>query len=226
MLSLTPHRFALAALATVGLFVCAGMLLSGSSFSGPDGVAGIGPAGCLTMSVFATSCAASAAWAAQSGQRLAWIVLAVGLGGWAIGNAVWFFVSLGGVAPISATSIADLGYVVLPLCALIAALVVPSHDDSRFGIGLLLDGLLVAASLLMVLGVVARSRGARGELSAGLVGHHHRGVPRACRDDITRHTKGRAGPQALTGAAGGGLRGHRGGRASAHLYQQSRPAPR
>jgi diguanylate cyclase len=160
MLSLTPHRFALAALATVGLFVCAGMLLSGSSFSGPDGVAGIGPAGCLTMSVFATSCAASAAWAAQSGQRLAWIVLAVGLGGWAIGNAVWFFVSLGGVAPISATSIADLGYVVLPLCALIAALVVPSHDDSRFGIGLLLDGLLVAASLLMVLGVVAIDRAA------------------------------------------------------------------
>jgi hypothetical protein len=51
MLSLTPHRFALAALAAVGLFVCARMLSSGSGFSGPGGVAGIGPAGSLAMSV-------------------------------------------------------------------------------------------------------------------------------------------------------------------------------
>jgi diguanylate cyclase (GGDEF)-like protein len=47
-----------------------------------------------------------------------------------------------------------LGYVVLPLCALAAAVTIPSRDDSRFGIGLLLDGILVAASLLIVLSIL------------------------------------------------------------------------
>ena len=42
-------------------------------------------------------------------------------------------------------------YLVLPLAALGATLVIPSRDDSRFGFGLLLDGLLVATSLLIVL---------------------------------------------------------------------------
>jgi diguanylate cyclase len=163
MLALTPQRIALAALASVGLLGFAAMLLSGKDGSGSAGVALVGPVGSFVMSAFATSCAAGAAWAAQGRQRLAWIVLSIGLGGWAIGDSVWCYVALGGTAPLSNTSVADLGYVVLPLCALVAALVVPSRDDSRFGIGLLLDGILVAASLLMVSGVIAIDHGARGE---------------------------------------------------------------
>jgi diguanylate cyclase len=160
MLALTAPRIALVALASVGLLGFAAMLLSGNAGSGSAGVALAGPAGSLAMSVFATSCAATAAWAAEGRQRLAWIVLSIGLGGWVIGNSVWFFVGLGGAAPISDTLVADLGYAVLPLCSLIAALVVPSRDDSRFGIGLLLDGVLVAASLLMVFGVLATDHAA------------------------------------------------------------------
>jgi diguanylate cyclase len=152
--ALTPRRFALIALATFGLLVFAAMLSGGGS-SGPTGVAVIGPVGSFAMSAFATSCAAGAAWAARGGQRLAWTVLAIGLGGWTAGDAVWCYVVLGGIAPVSNTSAADLGYVVLPLCALVAGLVVPSRDGSRFGFALLLDGLLVAASLALVLGVLA-----------------------------------------------------------------------
>ena len=152
---LTPRQSALTVPATVGLLVFAGMLLCGSVVSGPAAVAVVGPAGSVVMGVFATSCAASAARAAQAGQRLAWIVLAIGLGGWVAGSAVWFYVSLGGTAPISNTSVADLSYVVLPLCALVAAVVAPSRDGSRFGFALLLDGVLVAASLSLVLGVLA-----------------------------------------------------------------------
>lgn len=158
MLSLTPRRFALALAATVGLVVFAGMLLCGNAGWLPFGITTIGPVGSLVLAAVTAGCAAGAARAAQGGQRLAWIVLAIGLGGWAIGDAVWCYAALGGVAPISNTSAADLGYVVLPLCALVAGVVVPSRDDSRFGIALLLDGVLVAASLLMVFGVVAIDR--------------------------------------------------------------------
>ncbi len=161
MFLLTPRQYALIVLATVGLLVFSGMLLSGSGDSGPTGATAIGPVGSLVMSIFATGCAARAGWGAQGGQRLSWFVLAIGLGGWAIGNSVWFYVGLGGVAPISNTSVADLSYVVFPLSALLAAVVVPSRDDSRFGIGLLLDGVLVAASLLMVFGVLAIDHKAR-----------------------------------------------------------------
>jgi diguanylate cyclase len=161
MFALMPRRIALGALASAGLLGFTAMLLSGHADSGSAAVALVGPVGSLLMSAFATSCAAGAAWAARGRQRLAWLVLSIGLGGWTIGDAVWCYVGLGGRAPVSNTSVADLGYVVLPLCALLAALVVPSRDDSRFGIGLLLDGVLVAASFLMVLGVLAIDHGAR-----------------------------------------------------------------
>jgi diguanylate cyclase (GGDEF)-like protein len=82
------------------------------------------------------------------------MMLAIGLGGWTAGEAVWCYVSLGGVAPISNLSVANFGYVVFPLCALATAVAIPSRDDSRFGIGLLLDGILVAASLLIVLAIL------------------------------------------------------------------------
>lgn len=83
---------------------------------------------------------------------------AIGLGGWTAGAGVWCYIALGGIAPISASSAAELGYVVLPLCASAAALLVPTRDDSRFGIGLLIDGVIVAASLLLALGSLVLGR--------------------------------------------------------------------
>lgn len=155
---MTQRRFALAASATVGLLLFAGMLLSGLGGGGPTGVAVIGPVGAVVMAAFATGCAVSAAWAAHGGQRRAWIVLAIGLGGWTAGAGVWCYIALGGIAPISTSSAAELGYVVLPLCALAAALLVPTRDDSRFGVGLVIDGVIVAASLLLALGSLVLSR--------------------------------------------------------------------
>jgi len=46
------------------------------------------------MGVFATSCAASAAWAAHGGQRRAWIALVIGLGVSTAGTAVWCDIAL------------------------------------------------------------------------------------------------------------------------------------
>jgi diguanylate cyclase len=146
MSAIAPRRTALVVLATAGLLFLAVML-----FGGPhDSV--VGPAGAVIMGAFATGCAVNAAWAARGGQRLAWIALATGLGGWAAGNGLWCYVTLRGNAPISASSAAEIGYVVLPLCALGATVLVPNRDDYRFGVGLLLDGILVASSLFLALG--------------------------------------------------------------------------
>ena len=143
---MTPRRIALVVLATAGLLLLAVMLFGGTHDSG------VGPAGAVIMGAFATGCAVNAAWAARSGQRLAWIALAIGLGGWAAGNGLWCYVALRGTGPISASSAAEIGYVVLPLCALGATVLVPNRDDYRFGFGLLLDGILVASSLFLALG--------------------------------------------------------------------------
>jgi diguanylate cyclase (GGDEF)-like protein len=141
-----PRRIALVGLATVGLLLIAVLLF------GDTGDSGVGPVGAVIMSAFATGCAVNAAWAARSGQRLSWIALATGLGGWAAGNGLWCYVALRGAGPISASSAAEIGYVVLPLCALGAAVLVPNRNDDLFGVSLLLDAVLVAASLFVLVG--------------------------------------------------------------------------
>jgi diguanylate cyclase len=154
MPALSPRRTALVILATAGWMVFAALLLGGTH--DPR----IGPAGSVAFGVFAAGCAVAAAAGAQGGQRHAWIAVMIGLAGWATGNAVWCYVEMGGSAPISNSSVAELGYVVLPLFGLAAALLVPSSDGSMFGVGLLLDGILVAASLLEGIGVLALSSAA------------------------------------------------------------------
>jgi len=151
---MTPRRFALNAVATAGLVGFAAMLLGGNGGARPVGGPALAPAGSVAMSLFATGCAAGAAFAARGGQRRSWFAVAIGLAGWTIGDSVWCYVALGGSTPISNSSAAELGYVMLPLCSLAAAAFVPIRDDSKFGVNLILDEVLVAASLLMVLGAL------------------------------------------------------------------------
>jgi diguanylate cyclase len=146
MSAITPRRTALVVLASAGLLFSAVMVF------GHKGDSRVGPLGALIMGAFATGCALNAAWAARGGQRFAWVALATGLGGWATGNGLWCYVALRGTAPITASSAAELGYVVLPLCALGATVLVPNRDDYRFGFGLLLDAILVASSVFLALG--------------------------------------------------------------------------
>ena len=151
MSALTPRRIGLAGLATVGLLSIALLLF------GDTGDLRVGPVGAVIMSAFATCCAVNAAWAACGSQRFAWIALAAGLGGWTAGNGLWCYVVVRGTAPISASSAAELGYLVLPLFALGATVFVPHRDDHRFGLGLLLDGILVGSSLFLALGSLTLS---------------------------------------------------------------------
>lgn len=155
MLSLTRSRLVVVVLATIGLLVFAAMLF------GANGAPGrwlLAPAGSVIAGVFALACSASAARGSRGRQRLAWTVMATGLFGWTVGQAVWCYVAVGGNPPAADLSAANLGYLILPLCALAIAITIPSRDDSRFGIGLLIDGVLVTASLLVVLVILPLSR--------------------------------------------------------------------
>ena len=147
MFSLTRRRTPVAVLATVGLLVY-GVLL----FTSRGGLTA--PVGLWILSVFSNGCAVVAARSSRGRQRLAWTVLSIGLAAFAAGQAVWWYATVGGLPPMAGNSPANLGFIVLPICALATAVTIPSRDDSRFGIGLLLDGILVAAALLIVLAIL------------------------------------------------------------------------
>lgn len=76
--------------------------------------------------------------------------MSIALVGWTAGEALWCYVALRGVLSAADLSAANIGYLILPVCAILAAFAIPSGDDSRFGIGLVLDGILITASLLVV----------------------------------------------------------------------------
>lgn len=155
MFSLTRPRSVVVVLATVALLVFAVLLFTES---GASDYSLTSPVGLWFISVFANGCAVAAARAARRRQRLAWTVLSIGLAGWTAGQTVWWYVSVGGLPPMASISAANIGYVVLPICALATAVTIPSRDDSRFGTGLLLDGILATASLLIVLTIPVLGR--------------------------------------------------------------------
>ena len=224
MSAMTTRRIVLVALATAGLAFFAGLLLSGSNNSATDAAGNAGPIGASLMVVFATACAVSAAWAAHGGQRLAWIGMCVGLAGWAAGNAVWCYVAAGGTAPISNSSAATLGYLILPICALAATIMVPLRGDSRFGIGLLLDGIVVAASLFLALGSLVLGPADTGERLPPPLGGDDSGLPRARRDCGNRRARNRARPQQpFDVAIVRGVRHHRCSRITTRCAGQGRP---
>ncbi len=142
-------------LATIGLLVFAALLSKADSASGG---AVIAAAGSVIGGVLATACGATAARASQGRQRLAWTVMSIGLFGWTAGEAVWCYEAIGGTVWVTGLSAANLGYLILPLCALATAVAIPSRHDSRYGIGLLLDAILMAAALLVVLVICTLGR--------------------------------------------------------------------
>lgn len=103
----------------------------------------------LVFTVPAVIFSALAARAARGRVRLAWAALTVGMISWSIGEALWTYYEL--IAKTSPfPSLADAAYLVFPVAAGIALLVLPGEETGPFRGRVLMDGLIVAASLFLV----------------------------------------------------------------------------
>lgn len=107
--------------------------------------------GAIVFSVFATACAFTAAMRVHGRPRAAWMCLAVGFAGWVVGDTIWAWANVTDRTGPRDPTLADLGYLMLPLAACVAALFSPMGRHPRAGLRLVLDGLIVATSTFLVL---------------------------------------------------------------------------
>ena len=146
-------------------------------------------------------------------------LMALGMGGWSIGMAFWAYYQIFSDTPLPSPSVADVGFLTLPVFAvpaLLALAVQPSRyaaDGSRHGrIVFVLDGLVVVGSLFILtwatsLGAVVRSMApTHRRLRRGRRLPHHRPGARGHRGAAGRHPAGaRAAPRpALVAGVGPG----------------------
>lgn len=103
----------------------------------------------VVLTAAATVCAALVVRSLSGRLRAAWLALVVGLLGWTAGDIIWaaYEVALH-EAPFP--SIADVGYLMMPLGACAALLLFPANRSAQSRGRLLLDGLIVAGSLFLV----------------------------------------------------------------------------
>jgi diguanylate cyclase (GGDEF)-like protein len=139
--------------ATAVAVVFAAWLIGG--WGGEATVRVVDDLGLLGFAVFATICAGLAAQSASGRQRSAWICLAVGLGGWAVGEAVWAYYQLVlGMEESPFPSVADIAYLIFPVGACLALVLFPVGYVGKSRTTLLLDGLIVTGALFEVSWVI------------------------------------------------------------------------
>ena len=90
-----------------------------------------------------------AARSARGRLRAAWVCLAVGLLGWAVGEAIWTYYELK-LNEVPFPTIADAAYLTLPVGACLAMLLFPGDYSGQSRGRIFLDGLIVAGSLFVV----------------------------------------------------------------------------
>jgi diguanylate cyclase (GGDEF)-like protein len=135
-----------AGIATGTAIVFAAWLIGG--WGGQSTVRVVDDLGLIVFAVFATACAGLAAQAARGRQRSAWICLTVGLGGWAVGEAIWAYYQLVlGMEESPFPSVADIAYLMFPVGACLALVLFPVGYTSSSRVRLVLDGLIVAGAL-------------------------------------------------------------------------------
>jgi diguanylate cyclase (GGDEF)-like protein len=88
----------------------------------------------------------------QGRMRLAWLSMGIGLLGWGLGEVIWMYYEVH-LREVPFPSIADAGYLVLPVGACLALVLVPVDGTQSRG-RLFLDGIIVAASLFLVSWVI------------------------------------------------------------------------
>lgn len=103
----------------------------------------------LLVAALAVISVARAARLTRGSHRAAWVALLIGLVFWAFGEAVWIWDSAR-LQYRPFPSLADAGFILLPVCACVALLLYPSADSDRSRGRHLLDGLIVSGSLFVI----------------------------------------------------------------------------
>lgn len=92
--------------------------------------------------------AAMAARSTNGRLRAAWIAMAIGLVGWAVGDILWAYYELS-ADEVPFPSLADAAYLIMPVGFCVGLLLFPADRSRQFRGRMLLDGLIVAGSLFL-----------------------------------------------------------------------------
>ena len=134
-------------LATAAATVCAAWLIGG--WGGEPTVALVAMVAIIGFATFAAVCAGFAARRSRGRQRVAWVALAIGLTGWALGEIIWAYYDLVLHAD-PFPSIADAAYLMYPVGACAALLLLSGGQTGQSRTRMVLDGLIVAGALFEI----------------------------------------------------------------------------
>ena len=121
----------------------------GTGWGGTATVNAVSNYGSLAVAVFATLSTAAAARRSAGRRRAAWTMLAIAVGGWALGTATWiYYDTVLHIPPFP--SPADFAYLMFPVAACIGLALFPTgytgHSPSRLAI----DAFIIAAALFQI----------------------------------------------------------------------------
>lgn len=126
-----------------GLWVIVGL-------GGPDTARIVSDTAFVLFAVFAGGCAIAAARASRGRERTAWTFVTVGIAGWLFADVVKSFLPLVTGEAVPFPSIADVGYLALPVATCLALVLMPLGHSGFSAARLLIDGVIVAGSLFLI----------------------------------------------------------------------------
>lgn len=122
-----------------------------AGWGGPAAVLVVSDVSSVLAGLFAAACTATAAWSSAGRQRWSWGVMTAGVMCWVFGDAVWaFYEIVVGLAVAPFPSLSDLGYLLFPVAACVALLLLPTAGSGNSNLRLIIDGGIVAGSLFVI----------------------------------------------------------------------------
>lgn len=135
------------AVATVATLAFCVWLLGG--WGSPQARIAIEDLGFVVLALFVTGCCAHAAWRFRGRQRTIWVCVTIGMAGYTAGSAIWAYYEWWLVESPFPT-VADFGYLLLPVFVCIALLMVPVGASRYTHSRLALDGIIVAVAFFQI----------------------------------------------------------------------------
>lgn len=103
----------------------------------------------VVLALFATGCAGFNAWRSRGRARIALSFIAIGLAGWTVGSVLWVYFEWW-LQQSPFPSVADIAYLMLPLCLCIGLLIAPVGASGYTYTRLILDGFILTAALFQI----------------------------------------------------------------------------